>query len=80
MTTAHAITRRRMLQQSAAAAAAFTIVPRHVLGGPGQTPPSEQIRRAVIGVGGMGKGHLTYNYGPLVAVCDRLLETSAPVG
>ena len=64
------ITRRRMLQQSAAAAAVFTIIPRHVLGGQGHVPPSEQITRAVIGVGGMGKGHLTYNYGKLLAVCD----------
>jgi predicted dehydrogenase len=70
MTMPRDITRRRMLKQSAAAAAVFTIVPRHVLGGPGHTPPSGQITRAVIGVGGMGKGHLTYNYGPLVAVCD----------
>ena len=64
------ISRRQMLQQSVAAAAAFTIVPRHVLGGPGHTPPSEKITRAIIGVGGMGRGHIDYDYGPLLAVCD----------
>ena len=31
---------------------AFTIVPRFVLGGPGYTPPSETLTKAVIGVGG----------------------------
>src|SRR3954465_2379314 len=52
------ITRRRLLQGAAAAAAGFTIVPRHVLGGAGVTPPSEQPTRAVIGCGGMGTGHI----------------------
>jgi len=33
------------------AAAAFTIVPRHVLGGAGQLPPSEKLNIAGIGVG-----------------------------
>lgn len=46
------------------------IVPRHVLGGQGHTPPSEQLTRAVIGVGGMGRGHLKYDVGRLLAVCD----------
>ena len=67
-------TRRRFLQSTAAAAAAagFTIVPRHVLGGPGVTPPSEQPTRAVIGCGGMGMGHVTgiNTDCRLLAVCD----------
>jgi cell division GTPase FtsZ len=48
------LSRRDFLASSAAAAATFTIAPRHVLGGAGQTPPSEQIRAAVIGCGGRG--------------------------
>lgn len=68
------ISRRIFLRQSAhvaGAAAAFSIVPRHALGGPGQTAPSEQLTRAVIGVGGMGRGHLRYLPGSkLLAVCD----------
>ena len=48
------ITRRHFLKGSAAAAAAFSFVPRHVLGGPGQTPPSETIGGALIGCGGQG--------------------------
>src|SRR5690606_35300783 len=58
--------------RKAAALATVTIVPRHVLGGPGYTPPSEQITKAVIGVGGMGMGHLR-DVNPqarLLAVCD----------
>jgi predicted dehydrogenase len=55
-----------------AAAAGFTIVPRHVLGGPGVTPPSEQPTRAVIGCGGMGMGHVKSinTECRLLAVCD----------
>ena len=47
------ITRRQMLA-AGAAAAAITIVPRHVLGGPGHTPPSEKLNIAGVGVGGQG--------------------------
>ena len=43
------------LTSAAAAFGAFTIVPRHVLGGQGFTAPSDQITKAVIGVGGMEK-------------------------
>ncbi|MBN2000900.1 Gfo/Idh/MocA family oxidoreductase [candidate division KSB1 bacterium] len=59
-------TRRHFL----AAAVAFTIVPRHVLGGPGYTPPSDLLTKAVIGVGGMGRGHIRYPGARLLAVCD----------
>ncbi|MBA7625146.1 MAG: twin-arginine translocation signal domain-containing protein [Calditrichaeota bacterium] len=48
------MSRRHFIATTAAAAAAFTIVPRHVLGGPGYTPPSENINLAIIGVGGQG--------------------------
>ncbi len=43
---------RRKFVQTTAAAATLTIVPRHVLGGPDQTPPSDTITAAVIGCGG----------------------------
>lgn len=45
---------RREFTSAAVSAAAFTIVPRHVLGGPGFTPPSDKINLAVIGVGRQG--------------------------
>ncbi|MHC4984360.1 MAG: Gfo/Idh/MocA family oxidoreductase [Planctomycetota bacterium] len=50
------VTRRQLLKSSIGAAAAFTIVPRHVLGGAGQTAPSETFGGALIGCGGRGPG------------------------
>ena len=44
---------RRDLLQGAAAWATISLVPRHVLGGPGQTAPSERIALAGVGVGGV---------------------------
>ncbi|MBM4016990.1 MAG: twin-arginine translocation signal domain-containing protein, partial [Planctomycetes bacterium] len=51
--------RRDLLKQGALAAvsaATFTIVPRHVLGGQAEPPPSETIGGALIGCGGRGPG------------------------
>ena len=62
--------RRDFLKKSVLGAAAFTIVPRHVLGGPGFTAPSDQITKAIIGVGGIGYNHHFTREGRLVAVCD----------
>jgi hypothetical protein len=65
------ISRRGFLAGSAAAAT-FTIVPRHVLGGQGQTPPSETLGGALIGCGGRGEGTFS-DLGPGVrrlASCD----------
>ena len=45
---------RRKFLGTAAATAAFTIVPRHVLGGPGVVAPSDKITMAYIGVGTQG--------------------------
>jgi len=47
--------RRDFVKSTAASAAAFTIVPRHVLGGPGFTAPSDMVRYAAIGIGGKGE-------------------------
>src|SRR5688572_3377265 len=49
-----ACTRRQFLARSATAVAAFTIVPRHVLGGAKFVPPSEKVNVAIIGCGGQG--------------------------
>ncbi len=64
------INRRNFFRSAGIAAAAFSIVPRRVLGGPGYTAPSDELTRAVIGVGGMGQGHLRYTGARLLAVCD----------
>ena len=68
------ISRRRFLI-GATAAATVSIVPRHVLGGPGNIPPSEVITRAVIGTGGQGMGgHVVKNEDGktpvMLAACD----------
>ena len=49
-----ALTRRDFLQAGGAAAVA-TIVPRHAVAESGQTPPSEKLNIAGIGVGGHGR-------------------------
>src|SRR5258708_33253375 len=66
------LSRRRFLKTSIASLTTLTIVPRHVLGGAGFTPPSEVLTRAVIGIGGMGMGHVkSINTAcKLLAVCD----------
>jgi len=56
---------------SAAAVAAFTIVPAHVLGGPGKKAPSEKLNVAGIGVGGRGAADINACEGEnVVALCD----------
>src|SRR6266481_3090341 len=49
------MTRRKFLGATATTVAAFTIVPRHVLGGPKFVAPSEKINVAMVGVGGQGR-------------------------
>jgi predicted dehydrogenase len=64
---------RRQFLSTAAAGFSFMIVPRHVLGGPGQVPPSERINVAGIGAGGMGGGDIAtvHKLGAnIVALCD----------
>ncbi|MHC4366791.1 MAG: ubiquinol-cytochrome c reductase iron-sulfur subunit N-terminal domain-containing protein, partial [Planctomycetota bacterium] len=46
--------RREFLYGAAGAVAAFTVVPRHVLGGRAGAAPSEKLNIAIIGVGGRG--------------------------
>jgi predicted dehydrogenase len=67
------VSRRRFLATTAASGFSFTIVPRHVLGGPGQTPPSERVNFAGIGAGGMGGGDIRAMAelgANVVALCD----------
>lgn len=46
--------RRDFLKRAASGLAAVTIVPRHVLGGPGHVPPSDRVNVALVGAGGRG--------------------------
>ena len=75
------INRRRFLASASVCAAAsavgaFTIVPRHVLG-QGQTPPSEKLAIAGIGVGGQGGGLIKEMVGEKVGPGEhhKLLKT-----
>ncbi|PHX74498.1 MAG: oxidoreductase [Chitinophagaceae bacterium] len=61
--------RRKFLRNTAAIVAGFSIVPRHVLGR-GFIPPSDQLTKGIIGMGGMGMGHIHYAGTRVVAVCD----------
>jgi len=62
--------RRDFLRKTSIAAAALTVIPRRVMGGRGYTPPSDQLTKGIIGVGGMGRGHFGYEGTKLLAVCD----------
>src|SRR5947209_13459185 len=68
------ISRRQFVVTGGAAATAFTIVPRHVLGGPGYVPPSEKITLACIGFGTQAireiGGILASPDVQVVAMCD----------
>ena len=72
-------TTRRTFLKSAAAAGSILVVPGHILGANGQTPPSERINIAGIGVGGMGAGDIGAVAGGnnIVALCDVDFDRAA---
>jgi predicted dehydrogenase len=62
---------RREFLGAAGAVGAFTVVPRYVLGGAGNTAPSEKLNIAGIGVGGQGASDLnSLSSQNIVALCD----------
>jgi len=66
------MSRRHFLGTGLAAAAAFTIVPRHVLGGNGIIAPSDQITLGFIATGKQARGLLGSfaNKAKIIAGCD----------
>ncbi|MBZ0256914.1 Gfo/Idh/MocA family oxidoreductase, partial [bacterium] len=65
--------RRHFLKTSTlfgATAMAPLVLPARVLGMGDVPGPNDEITKAVIGVGGMGKNHLRYGGARLLAVCD----------
>jgi len=66
--------RRSFIKEASLATSAFMIVPRHVLGGKGYTPPSDKLNIAGIGAGGKGKSDIAnFAESPnvnIVALCD----------
>src|SRR5436190_4051244 len=73
------LSRRKFMLAGATTAAAFTIVPRHVLGGAGFVPPSEKITVAYIGCGTQGLREMPAMLAvpeiQIVAVCDPVKES-----
>lgn len=70
-TNRNGISRREFVGSATAAAAAFTIVPRRVLAGSGETPPNEKLNVACIGVGGRGGASVNaVKDENIVALCD----------
>ncbi|MDX9868377.1 MAG: Gfo/Idh/MocA family oxidoreductase [Kiritimatiellia bacterium] len=65
---------RRAFLCSAGAAGVFSILPRRLIAGSGEAPPSETVRFAAVGVGGQGradlKGLTDAGLGQVVAVAD----------
>src|SRR5262245_34162949 len=73
---------RRQFLAASSAAVAFTIVPRHVLGGAGVLAPSDRVNLAGIGCGGMGGGDIAThakNGANVVALCDVDEERAAGI-
>lgn len=74
MNPAKKMNRRKFIGKAAATAATITILPRHVLGGPGFIPPSDKITVANIGCGTQGLREmgsmLAHPHIQVVSVCD----------
>jgi hypothetical protein len=63
------LSRREFLGASAFATAAFTIVPRHVLGGPGYVAPGDKLNLACLG--GKGRSDVAaVSTENIAALCD----------
>ncbi len=79
------VSRREFLKASGAVGLGFMVLPRRILGGKVYASPNEELTRAIIGVGGMGMGHIDYPGARLLAVCDvdenhlkRAMEKAGP--
>ena len=74
MATRKKISRRQFIASTATASLAFSIVPRHVLGGPGIVAPSDQLTLGYIGCGTQGMREMTELIANpkirIVSVCD----------
>ncbi|MDZ7314785.1 MAG: Gfo/Idh/MocA family oxidoreductase [candidate division KSB1 bacterium] len=70
--------RRSFLKNSSLVIGAFTIVPRHVLGGPKYTAPSDKLYIAAIGAGGQAAWDLEQLESEnIIALCDVDWERAA---
>ncbi len=74
-------TSRRTFVKQGIVASSFFIVPRHVLGGAGYTPPSDQLVLAAIGAGGKGRSDIlnasVHGREKVIALCDVDMSRAA---
>jgi Predicted dehydrogenases and related proteins len=63
------MTSRRQFLKTLGGVTLLTVVPRNVLG-KGMIAPSDELTKGIIGVGGMGRGHIPYANTRVVAMCD----------
>lgn len=72
------INRREFIGSAALTAATISVVPRHILGGPGFVPPSDKITLAYIGCGTQGLREMTRLVAnpdvQIISVCDPVKE------
>jgi predicted dehydrogenase len=65
------LSRREFIGTAALASAAFTIIPRHVLGGPGYKAPSDTLNIGCVGISGKGTSDIqAVSTENIVALCD----------
>jgi predicted dehydrogenase len=65
------ISRRKFIEGIAVSSAGITIIPRHVLGGKGFTPPSGKLNIACVGIGGKGREDINgVSSENILALCD----------
>ncbi|MCB0742434.1 MAG: Gfo/Idh/MocA family oxidoreductase [Ignavibacteriae bacterium] len=70
------LSRREFIGTASMATAAFTIVPRHVLGGQGYKAPSDTLNIACVGIHGKGESDIeALSTENIVALCDVDMET-----
>jgi len=76
--TSNRLSRRKFLGITGAAIGGFTILPRHVLGGPGFLAPSDKINIAIIGCGGQGRTNaralMEQSDAQIIAIADPIEE------
>lgn len=69
--SADGISRRDFVATTSLLGAGLMLVPRHVLGGPRHVAPSDKLRIAIVGAGGMGQNNwMQLLDEDVVAICD----------
>ena len=76
MLSASGLNRRQFLGRTAAAVTGFSLLPRHVLGGPKFVAPSDKVNIAIVGCGGQGRTNMEALFqqadAQIIAVADPI--------